>query len=435
MEFLKKIVVFVLTLEAKLVLAHYKPKIIAITGSVGKTTTKDAVYTVLAEHLYVRRSEKSFNSELGVPLTILGLENAWKNPLRWIWNIMRGALLLLGRASYPEWLVLEVGADRPGDIRRVAQWLKPDVVVITGVSEIPVHVEYFSSPEEVAQEKRTLAEHMKADGTLILNGDDTRMAQMCAEYQERAITYGMGKQNNFHASHFVVSYEKKKPAGIRFRVNHEDAALPLSLRDTLGKARAYAALAACVVAHRAGVPGSSVAEQLGRWEPTPGRMRIIPGIHGSTIIDDTYNSSPAAVLNALDTLKDLKKSSDQSRKIVVLGDMLELGKYAADAHRSVGARVASFNFDMLITVGFRSRATGEAALDAGMHDMQVREYEQNESRRAGHELAREIKEGDIVLVKGSQSLRMERTVEELMEESERAFELLVRQEPEWLLKE
>lgn len=431
---MKSIVVFVLTLEAKLVLARYKPKVIAITGSVGKTTAKDAIYAALAEYSHVRRSEKSFNSELGVPLTILGLENAWKNPLKWAENIIRGAWLLLRKAPYPAWLILEVGADRPGDIRTIARWLKPDIAVITGVSEIPVHVEFFESPEEVAEEKRALAEHMKEGGVLVLNGDDARMVELCSEFRGRTVTYGLGKENDFYASHLTVSYEKKKPTGIRFRVNHGEAAFPLSIPETLGRARAYAALAACAAACAAGAPASSVVERLGSWEPTPGRMRIIPGVNGSVLIDDTYNSSPAAVFNAIDTLGGLKKSDEQARKIALLGDMLELGKYAADAHRSVGAHAASANLDMLVTVGFRSRATGEAALDAGMRDMQVREYEQDESRRAGRELGMEIQEGDIVLVKGSQSLRMERAVEELMAEPERAWELLVRQDPEWLAK-
>src|SRR3989338_10485905 len=129
-DFFKKSVVLILTLEARLVLARYKPKIVAVTGSMGKTTTKDAVYAALAGSLHVRKSEKSFNSELGVPLTILGLENAWKNPLQWGINIMRGLWLIIRKLKYPEWLVVEVGADRPGGIRRLAKRLRPDIAGI-----------------------------------------------------------------------------------------------------------------------------------------------------------------------------------------------------------------------------------------------------------------------------------------------------------------
>ncbi|OGG80635.1 hypothetical protein A3A39_04055 [Candidatus Kaiserbacteria bacterium RIFCSPLOWO2_01_FULL_54_13] len=445
MDFIKRLVVFVLTLEARLVLARHKPKIIAVTGSVGKTTTKDAIYTALSNELYVRRSEKSFNSEIGVPLAILGLENAWRNPLKWALNIVDGLWLLMGREPYPAWLVLEVGADRPGDIRRIARWLKPDIAVITGVPEIPVHVEFFRSPEELAREKRALAEYVKRGGKLIINGDDSRMVELCAEYRGIMVTYGFGNSNDFSASHQSVIYEKGlpavthraaqvgKPSGIRFRLNHAGSSLPVSIFGALGRARTYAALAAFAVAEAVGVDSVATARSLAAWTPPPGRMRIIPGVNGSAIIDDTYNSSPAAALSALDTLKEVKAPPAGGRRIAVLGDMLELGRYTNEAHRNVGTR-AALCADRLITVGFRARGMGEAALDAGMPEGNIREYERNESRRVGQELRNELREGDVVLVKGSQSMRMERTVEEIMAEPERAVELLVRQEPEWLMR-
>ena len=139
----KNLVVAVITLEARAVLRKYKPKIVAITGSVGKTSTKDAIYAALARGGRVRKSEKSFNSEIGLPLTILGVPNAWHNPLRWLQNIVDGLFLLVLTVEYPEWLVLEVGADRPGDIRSLAAWLPVDIAVITRLPEIPVHVEFF----------------------------------------------------------------------------------------------------------------------------------------------------------------------------------------------------------------------------------------------------------------------------------------------------
>ena len=428
-DFFKKSVVLVLTLEARLVLARYKPKIVAVTGSMGKTTAKDAVYAALSGALHVRKSEKSFNSDLGVPLTILGLENAWKNPLRWAENIIRGFWLAARKTSYPEWLVLEVGADRPGDIRNIARWLRPHIVVITGVPEIPVHVEFFSSPDQLALEKRSLAEYMAPGGTLVLNGDDTHMVERCAEFRERTTTYGFENYNDWYASHFVVGYEKKKPVGIRFKLNQKGLVFPVSVEGVLGKPRAYAALAAFAVANVVGIDGASVVHSLSKWMPPLGRMRILKGVNGSTIIDDTYNSSPAAALSALDALKELKTA----RRIAVLGDMLELGRFASEAHRNIGTRAAACA-EKLVTVGFRSRASAEAALDAGMPEANIRQYEQNESRRVGEELKGELQEGDIVLVKGSQSMRMERTVEELMAEPGRAGDLLVRQEEEWLLK-
>src|SRR3989338_6438454 len=142
-------VVLLLTAQARAVLRKYHPHIIAVTGSVGKTSTKDAIYTVLSSKFFVRKSEKSFNSDVGVPLTILGCKNAWNNPFLWAKNLLEGFALLILKNHYPKWLVLEVGADRPGDIRKLARWLKPDVVVITALPDVPVHVEFFDSPEDV----------------------------------------------------------------------------------------------------------------------------------------------------------------------------------------------------------------------------------------------------------------------------------------------
>ncbi len=430
MDAMRSFAVFILTWEARMVLLRYKPRVIAITGSVGKTSSKDAIFAALSPELHVRKSEKSFNTEFGVPLTILGLENAWRDPLKWLWNILRGLWFVVVWQEYPQWLVLEVGADRPGDIRRIARWLKPDIAVITGVSEVPVHVEFFSSPEAIAREKRALAEYLKAGGKLILNGDDERMKEPRVSFRGASLTYGLATHNDFSASDIEIVYENAKPAGIHFRVKRAGASAPVLVRGALGRPRVYAALAALAVAEAVGVDLVSAARALSAWVPTTGRLRILRGLKGSLIIDDTYNSSPAAAMAALDALKEVEGIK---RRIAVLGDMLELGKYSAEAHRALGARAAECA-DILITVGFRARATAEAALDAGMPEKNIRQYEMNESRRAGKELEFELREGDLVLVKGSQSMRMERTVQEIMGEPERAAEFLVRQDEEWKIR-
>ncbi len=425
-DLVKKIIVVALTWEARLVLWRYEPKIVAVTGSMGKTTTKDAIYSALADVVHVRKSEKSFNSDIGVPLAILGLENAWKNPFHWIQNLFVGLWVGIAPQRYPEWLILEVGADRPGDISRAAAWLRPTIAVITGVPEIPVHVEYFPSPEALAREKASIARHVRAGGKLVLNGDDSRMVSLCSDFRGMTVKYGFESGNDLQASHFEITYESEKPVGVNFRVGHHGSSIPVSVRGALGWPRAYAALAALAVGNIAGVDEVTIAQALQGWAPPPGRMRILSGLYGSVIIDDTYNSSPAAALSALDTLKEVRAK----RRIAILGDMLELGKYSAEAHRNVGKRAADCA-DMLWTVGFRSRATGEAALDAEMPDASIREYEQTESERAGEELKAELREGDVILIKGSQSMRMERTVAAILSEPDRASELLVRQDEEW----
>ena len=150
---LKKIIAYILKLESRLVLWKYKPKVIAITGSVGKTSTKDAVYAVISKFSYVRKSEKSYNSEIGLPLTILGCPNGWSNPYTWTKNILVGLWLIIWPNKYPEWLVLEVGVGKPGDMKRTASWLKTDAVIMTAIGETPVHIEFFDSRKHLIEEK------------------------------------------------------------------------------------------------------------------------------------------------------------------------------------------------------------------------------------------------------------------------------------------
>ncbi len=424
-KLLRSLVVFVLTIEARAVLARHKPRVVAVTGSVGKTTTKDAIYAALSGSLHVRKSAKSFNSELGVPLTILGLESGWNDPWKWLGNIVHGFTAIFS-GTYPKWLVLEVGADRPGDIRKIATWLRPDISIITGVPDIPVHVEYFNSPGEVLKEKRALADHLKPGGTLILNGDEARMRMLQNSFKGTSLTYGFDQHNSYAAYDESILYENNVPAGMQFKVMRKGTSVQISVYHALGRPRVYAATAALAVAEVIGISAEAAAAGLATWDPPPGRVRILPGLKGSIIIDDTYNSSPAAVLAALDTLKAVKAK----RRIAVLGDMLELGRYSAEAHKHVGQRVSE-TAHLLKTVGFRARLIAESALDAGMKESAIMQYEMNEAERAGIELAADLKAGDVVLVKGSQSMRMEKTVLAIMAEPLKADELLVRMDPEW----
>src|SRR3989344_4961914 len=219
---LKKIIVLILTLEAKAVLARFKPKIVAITGSVGKTSAKDAIAVVLATKFSTRKSEKSFNSEIGAPLTILGLPNGWSNPLAWLVIMVSGALCLF-RKKYPEWLVLEIGADRPDDIKKLASWIKPDVVVITRFAKVPVHIEFFASPRQIIEEKMNLARALKEDGVLILNGDDDDILEAKNEIRRPTILYGFGPNTLVRALNEKIIYsrvgESAMPTGMTFKVN------------------------------------------------------------------------------------------------------------------------------------------------------------------------------------------------------------------------
>jgi len=425
----KSLLVAILRAEAAAVLRKYNPKVVAVTGSVGKTSTKDAIYSVLAPRYRTRKSEKSFNSELGLPLTILGAPNAWYNPLRWIQNIVDGALLLVFDSAYPEWLVLEVGADRPGDIRSLSSWLKSDVVVITRLPETPVHVEFFDSAAEVVEEKASLIDTLRPGGTLLLYGDDPQVAALAHREpapDARVMTFGFGHTCDVRGGEVTLlrAGGNGLPVGMQAHIHVAGTSIPTEVVGALGAHAALPLIAAAAVGHALGISPALIGEGLHSYQAPSGRMRLLPGIKGSLVIDDTYNSSPAAVHAALDTLKDIHAT----RAIAVLGDMTELGRKSIDEHRKVGAQVAQ-TCQLLVTVGFRARDIAQAALDNGMADTQVLQYE--DSARAGDELKNMVQEGDVVLCKGSQVMRMERIVEQLMLEPEHAQQLLVRQDTEW----
>jgi UDP-N-acetylmuramoyl-tripeptide--D-alanyl-D-alanine ligase len=425
---LKKIIAKILEIEAWSIIKKYKPKIIAITGSVGKTSTKDAIYSVISKSFHARKSEKSFNSDIGVPLTILGCNNAWNDPIKWLQNICHGLSLIIFRHSYPEWLVLEVGADRPGDIKKIAKWLKPDVVVVTKFSKVPVHIEYFKDKNAVVLEKGFLVNALKHDGTLILNSDDEAAFAFKNKTENKVITYGLEGNTEVRATNYSVYYSEKtaEPFGIYFKVEYAGNCLPVKIIGTLGMNNIYSCLAALSVGISLGLNLVEAAENLSKYVTPRGRMSLIKGLKGSVIIDDTYNSSPVASTSALETLRDLKT---KNRKIAMLGDMMELGKHTVEAHKEAGI-LAATACDILVTVGLRSRTLAESAIDAGLDEDSVLQFDSSEE--AGLYIKNIIEQGDLILVKGSQSTRMEKVVKEIMAEPGQASELLVRQDEEWL---
>ncbi len=401
----KKILANTLREESQLVLWKYRPKIIAITGSVGKTSTKDASYAIISKISHVRKSEKSFNSEIGLPLTILGCPNGWNNPLLWLKNIAKGFWLFLYSHKYPKWLVLEVGVGKAGDMRKTASWLKTDVVIMTAIGETPVHVEFFDSAKHLAEEKSELILTLKKDGLLILNSDDDVVLGMKNKSKHKIITYGFKAGADVVGSADSIFYnDAGVPAGLIFRVDAGGDSLNM--------------LAAV--------------ESLKNYEFAPGRMCLLKGINETLIIDDTYNSSPFACESALQTLGEVKNIG---RKIAVLGDMLELGKHTIEAHKNIG-KIAkenlSENAGILLVVGPRAKAIKEGALEAGMNKENIFEF--SNSFEVGEYLKTFIKKDDLILIKGSQGMRMERAVGEILLDQKNKNKLLVRQDVEWLAK-
>ncbi len=428
---MKAILQRLLASAARYTLKRYKPKVVAVTGSVGKTSAKEAIFTVLAGRYRVRRSEKNYNTEIGVPLAILGIPHHGRNAFAWCGDILRAYTRARFRSpGYPEILVLEMGADHPGDIGFLVGIAPPDVGVITAIGEVPVHVEFFSGPKAVAEEKAKLIAAVPVEGRVILNGDDATVLEIKGRARARILTFGFRKD----ASVRIQGYELDSvahPPGIRFELSYGGETAPVTLKNTFGQQQAYAAAVAAGVGIIFRLRLGEIARALGRYEAPPGRLKLLRGNKGALVLDDTYNASPVATLAALEVLA----AFPGKRRIAVLGDMLELGTYTEEAHRGVGERLIAVA-DIFWAVGERMKF----ALDSAMHPsvQSHRRLTGQEtrwfatSREAGPELDQLLEPGDVVLVKGSQSMRMERVVEEVMAEPARARELLVRQEPEWI---
>jgi UDP-N-acetylmuramoyl-tripeptide--D-alanyl-D-alanine ligase len=421
----KKIVVFIITLEAKILIKRHKPVIIAITGSVGKTSMKDAIYSIFKKQYSARKSDKSFNSDIGVPLTVLGLPNAWNNPFLWLKNIVDGLFIALFSRDYPDYLILETGVDRPGDMTKLTSWLKPNYVVLTRFPDVPVHVEFFATPEAVAVEKMILVENLHPEGTVIYNHDDEMIKSHLSGVRHKTIGYSRYLNSQYNASADEIIYKDDMPIGISFTLEHVGEVAKVRAEGAIGVPLVYTYTGAIALAVQCGISLKTAVEAVVEHVPPQGRMRILKGLKGSVIIDDTYNSSPIAAEQALQTLKEIKHAK---RKIAVLGDMLELGQFSANSHEKMG-QLAAEVVDALFTIGVRSRKTAEGALENSLDEEYIFQYE--DVAKAGKELQAYLKPGDVVLVKGSQGIRAEKVVEEVMQEPEYASSLLVRQDRAW----
>lgn len=430
-ELLKKIVIKILIWEARIALLRYRPFVIGITGSVGKTSAKDAMYALMQPHFQVRKSQKSFNSEFGIPLTILGLPNAWNNHFEWLVNLILGFKQAFFTKKYPKYLVLEIGADSPGDIKNVTKWLKPKVAVITRFPEVPVHIEFFNSKEEVIEEKSALAKAVGKDGLLILNRDDEKVYGLRKEAEKKGatvLTFGEHEESDVRLVSFSYTYGENegvlKPIGMSAIVSIKENTYTFRLSGTVNKNHILAFLPGIAFLHNKNISLDGLETIVESFVPPPGRMTILSGVQKTTLLDDSYNASPIAVSSALETLRDLEVPT---RKIAVLGDMMELGRFTEEEHRKIGSQAAGA-VDVLLTVGVRSRFTHEEAMQQKKHAecIHVESIE-----KAISYLQENILPGDLILFKGSQSSRLEKVVKEFLADKTKAHDLLARQDEEW----
>jgi len=360
--------------------------VVGITGSIGKTTTKEAVAAVLSQRYATLKSAGNYNNEIGLPLALMDLSREH------------------------ECAVLEMGMYDLGEIAMLCRIARPQIGVVTSVG--PTHLERLGTIERIAQAKAEMVEALPPDGVAVLNGDDPRVRDMTRKTRARSITFGLDPRNSVWADGII----SQGLGGVRFRAHlSEEANLGTEARSrslklaTLGRHSVYAALAAVAVGLWEGLNWP----EIGRGLLAQGRgLRLVPkpAIHGATLLDDTYNASPTSVGAALDLLADLP-----GRRIAVLGDMLELGSYQAQAHREVGRRCAQI-VDLLVTVGKGGHLIAEAALEAGLSTSSVHAVGDNQA--AVELLSDLLREGDHVLIKGSRGMAMEAIVNSLEEPSE-----------------
>ncbi len=397
----RHVVVFGLRVLAKAVLRRYKPKVVAVTGSVGKTTTKELTAAMLAPGFRVRAAQGSYNSEFGVPLTILDREAGFTAG-HWIRVFGHGLALLAGRTEYPEVLVLEMGADHPGDIRYLSDLARPDIAILTNIRG--VHLMNYDSIEAIAEEKAWLVRRLRPGGTAILNFDDTKVRMMQALAPGRVVTYGLSDEANLWAEEITQS-ERGLTATVCWRGSEDAPVSRWPLRTPLlGRSQLSGVLAALAAAIAAGVPAEQAITAAGSIHPPPGRLRVLQGKHGLSLLDDTYNASPQAMIASLEVLRGFPGPHR-----AVLGTMRELGEASESGHRAVGEFAGPW-LDQLVTVGTTAGLIAEAAEAAGLSPHKIKRCAE------ATEVARviEVTGGGTVLFKASQAVYLERAVAELL---------------------
>lgn len=417
----------ILRFMAKAILAKYEPTVIGITGSVGKTSAKESVFAVLNNHFFVRKNEKNYNNEIGIPLTVLGVETGGKSFFKWLAIGLRWIGMLIWKCRYPEILILELGVDRPGDMDYLLSFVKPHIGIVTNISSS--HIEFFKSLDGIAKEKRKLIESLPADGFAILNADDERVFKMSEKTDAQSIFFGFSDNANVKAVHGTYNYDDSgRPEGLSFKLNYDGKSLPVRLKGILAAHQINAALAGISVGISFKINLVDCAQGLEKLEVPLGRLNIIKGIRNSTIIDDSYNASPVSTIAALGVFENLKAN----RKIVVLGDMLELGSETQHGHEEVAKRAVKAGAEIIILVGQRMLFAYEVLKNHQNEDRRVLHF--HSPMEAGKKAQEIIKEGDMVLVKGSQGMRMEKVLEMIIANPENAKKLICRQSEEWKKK-
>lgn len=386
-------------------------KLVAVGGSVGKTSTKLAIAATLSQKYRVQHHEGNYNDPISVPLWILGQDvPSLYNPFVWIKTYT--AARKVTKMSYPyDVILVELGTDQPGDMPHFMKFLKPDIGVVTATT--PEHMENFRSAEAVIKEEMALARGAKV---AILNVDDEGI-KASIDKLNQTVTFGKGgtiKMGDFgRSAHGTITG--------KIELGTDSIAVATNV---IAEHSLYAILAATAVGLQLGLSHAEIISGIAAFKPVAGRMASIRGLNASLILDDSYNSSPDAAIAALKALSDIAKG----RQIAVLGSMNELGDYAQEGHQRVGA--ACGNLDLLVTIGRQAEEfIAPAAKNAGLKPDQIKSFDSPVA--AGKFVQSLLKTGDTVLVKGSQNrvFAEEATAQLLADPADRSK--LVRQTPYW----
>ena len=355
--------------------AQARVPIVCITGSAGKTTTKDMTAALLSTRGPVLKTEGNLNNQYGLPLTLLRLSPEHR------------------------FAVLELGMSAAGELRELSAIARPDVAIITMVA--PVHLEFFASVDAIAAAKAEILEGLDANGVAVLNWEDPRVRRIGEQRKGRTLWFGRDRACDVSAENWRGTIH-----GMRFdmRVDGKsyDVALPLP-----GPHFLLNFLAATAAAHHIGVPMEAIVEAATHLKAAKSRGQVRRLGEGVTLLDDSYNSNPAAVEAAVTALD----MAAQGRRVVFLGDMLELGEAGPELHRETGAKLAG-RADVVVGVGALGREFAEGARRAGLAASALRDF--SDSEAAAREVPALVKPGDAVLVKGSRGARMEKVVEALV---------------------
>ncbi|MFQ5737990.1 MAG: UDP-N-acetylmuramoyl-tripeptide--D-alanyl-D-alanine ligase [Acidobacteriota bacterium] len=374
------------TVAALQTLGHYVRRkwgrqLIAITGSMGKTTTRHFTSSLLEGRFRVLQSPGNLNNEFGVPLSLLGLEDSH------------------------QLAVLELGMNQPGEIRLLSRICGPDLGVVTNVA--PVHLEFFPGLDAIAAAKAEILESLPGGGRLVFNADDGRVVQIARRFPGTKISFGFDDDSDIVLGNFRVQSLQKMEFELGTRGRLRRYQVPFAGRHFL-----YSIAAAAATAVALGLSWEEVGRGLRRLRPLAMRGRVLVtgpvGGGGVTLLDESYNSNPESVRAVLETVQALEGFR---RKILALGEMLELGEASPQLHRQVGRQVARMGVDLLVTVGARALSIQEGAGEAGLPARRMRHFE--DSKAAAAFLAAQLEGGDFVLSKGSRATGMDRIVRQL----------------------